>query len=499
MRLRSSYSASQSPSPTVSSNRNSNGHEITPQPERLSDANILLQSSNPHDGASATRRLPFTAPNSLGPESITGSPKDPGLVAVEKMFRTQLPPADYDTYEKMIADLTRVSSEEIELRASLHAALREFFARHPDAIHVHNKFTSSYNKNVGMDEHFHLPVIAPFEVGGTQMERLGTWYAPQGNRRERELSEAAARGPSAGPEVFLAMQYDGAMDFKLANATHSVRLPERTLPVSPSVNSVDDQDVRPASPHLVDVHMGEPEEEALQRELLKVSALPNMNAEKEGRDVEHAAVTPSNPGTADWDQEKEHEPPQEILPPVNAAQDRPDDRTPRTPTVAPTQQSDVAEALPSAAWTEGETMDMNSGEDNLEPEERNKSQLPALPQPFRCEPKYGSTEEFRVREKRSVQSYLAWLQHRQTRFPTAPPNSSEIILIAEQLNRPEATVYDDILYRWGFETNSKCGAWYKQNRLTVLGEDPRFDEDTMGKWEAWVKEGRDMLAERESQ
>ncbi|KAH3904360.1 hypothetical protein HBH56_235020 [Parastagonospora nodorum] len=495
MRLRSSYSASQSPSPTVSSNRKSNGHEVTPQPGRPSDANLIPQSGTPRYGASATRRLPFAASNSLGPEYTSSSQKGPGLAAVEKMFGTQLPPADYDTYEKMIADLTRVSFGGIALRASLHAALREFFARHPDAVHVHNKFASSYNKNVGTDDRFHLPVIGLFGVGGTRTGRLSTGYAPQGNQRERELSETAARSPSAGTEIFLAMQYDGAMDFEPVNATQPVRLPERTSPVSPSMNSVDDQDVRPASPHLVDVDMGEPEEEALQRKLLKESALRNVEAEREDRDVEHAAVTPSNPGTADWYQEKEHDSPlplQEILPPANLAQ------TPRTPTEAPTQQSDVAEAPPSAALTEGEMMDMNSGEDSLESEEREKSQLPALSQPFGREPKYGSTEEFRLREKRSVHSYLAWLQHRQTRFPTAPPNSSEIILIAEQLNRPEATVYDDILYRWGFETNSKCGAWYKQNRLTVLGKDPRFDEETMGKWDAWVKEGRDDLAKRES-
>lgn len=143
-------------------------------------------------------------------------------------------------------------------------------------------------------------------------------------------------------------------------------------------------------------------------------------------------------------------------------------------------------------------MDVNSEENKLEFQEQNKIQLPILPQSSRREPKYCSTKEFLLREGRSVQSYLAWLQHRQARLPTAPPNSSEAILIAEKLNRSEAEVYDGILYRWRLETNSQCGAWYRQNRLTVLGEDPRFDEETMRKWEAWVKEGRDKLAGRES-
>jgi hypothetical protein len=36
------------------------------------------------------------------------------------------------------------------------------------------------------------------------------------------------------------------------------------------------------------------------------------------------------------------------------------------------------------------------------------------------------------------------------------------------------------------------GDWYKQNRLNVLGEDPRFDEEKIGWWQAWLKEGRDL-------
>lgn len=98
------------------------------------------------------------------------------------------------------------------------------------------------------------------------------------------------------------MQYDGAMDIEQANATQPVPLPERTSPVSHSINSVDDLVARPASPHIVDVDMGEPEEAALQREMLEESAPPKVDTGKEDRDMdhmEHGAVIPSIPGTTD--------------------------------------------------------------------------------------------------------------------------------------------------------------------------------------------------------
>jgi hypothetical protein len=99
-----------------------------------------------------------------------------------------------------------------------------------------------------------------------------------------------------------------------------------------------------------------------------------------------------------------------------------------------------------------------------------------------------------VAKDQSVRSYLAWLHHRQTRFPIAVPNRSECVMIAKKLGRPPGYVYDEILYRWGFETDSRWGKWYKQNRLLVLGKDPKFGEEIVGKWEAWLQEGRDLKA-----
>jgi hypothetical protein len=49
------------------------------------------------------------------------------------------------------------------------------------------------------------------------------------------------------------------------------------------------------------------------------------------------------------------------------------------------------------------------------------------------------------------------------------------------------------LYHWNLEAHSLEGEWYRTHRLEFLGEDPRFDEETMGRWEAWLKAGREGM------
>jgi hypothetical protein len=71
----------------------------------------------------------------------------------------------------------------------------------------------------------------------------------------------------------------------------------------------------------------------------------------------------------------------------------------------------------------------------------------------------------------SVQSYLAWLFRRRTRFPITKPNNSECVALVEKLGISVGYVHDEIMYHWGLETDSKWGDWYKQNRLQALGED----------------------------
>lgn len=97
-----------------------------------------------------------------------------------------------------------------------------------------------------------------------------------------------------------------------------------------------------------------------------------------------------------------------------------------------------------------------------------------------------------------AQAYLAWLQHRLERSPTVPPNRPECVRVAKKLGRPSPAVHDDVLHYWGLETDSRRGEWFRQNRLHTLGEDPRFDSENMGFWEAWLKQGRDEMEKKAS-
>lgn len=98
-----------------------------------------------------------------------------------------------------------------------------------------------------------------------------------------------------------------------------------------------------------------------------------------------------------------------------------------------------------------------------------------------------------------ARSYLAWLNQRQARFPRAPPNYLECITVAKKLGRPTHKVFDEIVYYCGLENVGDQKEWYKQNRLALLGEDPRFDEETMGWWAAWLKQGRDEKAKEDAE
>ncbi|KAH8700064.1 hypothetical protein GQ44DRAFT_786201 [Phaeosphaeriaceae sp. PMI808] len=100
--------------------------------------------------------------------------------------------------------------------------------------------------------------------------------------------------------------------------------------------------------------------------------------------------------------------------------------------------------------------------------------------------------------QQAVQSYLAWLHLRQVRFPTVAPNSCECAMIARKFGNHPTKVYDEVLYHWGLETGSKDGEWYRRNRVKVLGQDPSFDSDTLGWWEAWLLQAGDDAQEGSS-
>jgi hypothetical protein len=91
--------------------------------------------------------------------------------------------------------------------------------------------------------------------------------------------------------------------------------------------------------------------------------------------------------------------------------------------------------------------------------------------------------------KQSATSYLAWLRQRRTRFPSARPVYPECVAIGKLLGRSPHKTYDEILYHWGLEIDSKYGAWYRQRRHEVLGEDPIFPDELLDFLGAPVKEG----------
>ncbi|KAL6712274.1 hypothetical protein ACN47E_000151 [Coniothyrium glycines] len=79
-------------------------------------------------------------------------------------------------------------------------------------------------------------------------------------------------------------------------------------------------------------------------------------------------------------------------------------------------------------------------------------------------------------------SYLAWLDQRQVRYPTAPPNYSECVALGVRLKRSPHVIYDQVFLHWNLETDSQRGLWYKEHRLEVLGEDPKFNAVAKNLW-----------------
>jgi hypothetical protein len=88
-----------------------------------------------------------------------------------------------------------------------------------------------------------------------------------------------------------------------------------------------------------------------------------------------------------------------------------------------------------------------------------------------------TTERDRLPSNTSAMSYLAWLQQRKVRFPKVHPHYAECIALGNRFGRAPRLVYDEVLFHWGLETDSKFGEWHRKHRLEILGEDPLFGED----------------------
>jgi hypothetical protein len=88
-----------------------------------------------------------------------------------------------------------------------------------------------------------------------------------------------------------------------------------------------------------------------------------------------------------------------------------------------------------------------------------------------------TTERDRLPSNTSAISYLAWLQQRKVRFPKVHPHYAECIAPGKRFGRAPRLVYDEVLFHWGLETDSRFGEWHREHRLEILGEDPLFGED----------------------
>jgi hypothetical protein len=368
--------------------------------------------------------------------------KHPVFEVFEKLFVTRLLPDDYAGYEDMITSLVRRGSKEPFVRKQYHAALEVFLQEHRQAVSLHNKFARMYNNRFeGKHERFHLPVYKELEspeekekISDTE-GKLQVSYEPQG------MNSVASRDSNIKSGAVLSLQMYGEIDSERGSSAPRTR-----------VNDSENHDVGAS---------------------VQGNTVVELQEASWTRDTCTGGQLVDVVGSA--------------LPAVDSTADEAS-----KPMSHPKEQVEVMQGA-----AEGGIIQAHGGalrEDVLRIGDVRKEECsPTLPW-LTTEPVVDITISPRPHfpQKQSVQSYLAWLHHRRTRYPTVVPNSSECVLIAKKLDRLPAHVYDEILYHWGFETSSVWGDWYKQNRLNVLGEDPRFDEEKIGWWQAWLKEGRDL-------
>jgi hypothetical protein len=356
---------------------------------------------------------------------------------LEKRLEAILSPNKYQSWEKLISNLVRRGPKEPSVRIRHSAALRDLLGDHPEAIDLHNRFAESYNKKfVGKHERFHLPVLERLgSVKGGLDDGIGAASVQQ---RSKELDARNFMRVDA-----LAMQLDGAMDIEMGS------------------------DPQPA---------GECEISKLTRDKMQLSESRDEENDTDQVDIEMQDSQSELKGTT----------PNQVSSGSVVIQPAPEN-------IAGLETSGV----PNAAQAEIR-MEIREQQQGTSMSDKNTYPTRDLP--------LVAIEGYRVAaidptapvaKKDTAQSYLAWLNQRQTRFPIAAPNYSECVSIAGKLERPPGYVYDEILHHWGFETDSRWGEWYRQNRSMVLGEDPRFDDETMGKWEAWLKEGWDLMSKKQ--
>jgi hypothetical protein len=445
-----------------------------------------LRSDAPTTDKQDTPSFPERDMQSATPESFTSTTldtprgdllNDQDIENPEEGLRAILSQDDYKTWAKLILELKSRGPRLPAFRIQRRAVMKDFLGHHPKAIYLHDKYARSHNKRYeGKHERFHLPILEDLEMEKVRVSKGKE--AAQVQQLSRKLN---VRKPTAAH--VLSMQYDGAMDAEMEESLqladdHEVRTAvgadKRLLSSGRNEEEEDDDDgadiekenarvgyrtgpIQNASGAVAAAAADNTESVVLEPRLAQgIDARPDNEAEVHPLEAEMVIEMHEEGDGADASNKDEQQP-SDV--PIMSAED-PQAAAPNFAV------PNAATAIDSVGSKPAAAMDLT--------------------------PAIDSTTH--VAQDSSVQSYLAWLLQRQTRFPIAKPNYSECAALAEKLGRSLGCVYDEIMSRWGLETDSKWGDWYKQNRLQVLGQDPRFDDETMGKWEAWLKQGRDLEA-----
>jgi hypothetical protein len=468
------------------------------------------------------------------------SPQHPALLTLRPLFGARLLADEYEAFELMISNLVRRGPREPKIRERFRPVLRTFLDEHRQVVRNYNKYARSYNKSFeGKHERFHLPVFEDLETKKeTKSESEDDELEMKIHSQEHEMEDATddTRG---GDERTLGLQLDGAVDFESSSCDGPGGLrngsPSTTLHTLQSVTAgnhcqktasemldtemadlneepVDQTKADPSGPTKEDFHRVEAEDEASNVNDTEIVAREAPVEEEEDVVVypremqlqEHLTAGDGPASTAGTD-------------PGPSSQENPNSAEEENLTESLVALQAEANAIfyelleramvssePNQSRIENKSIMANVDMTGTEaPPSSGNHITTGLRQPQHSSgvlagmgagvQSLGPRRPQSVRPVQSAQSYLAWLRRRRVRFPSVPPNASECALIAKELGRHRSELYDEVLWHWGLETDSKWGDWHKQNRLKVLGEDPRFDDEKMGRWQSWLKEGRDAM------
>jgi hypothetical protein len=408
------------------------------------------------------------------------------LAVLKKMMGKRLSPDALANYEVVISNLVRRGAKETAIRKRYHPALIDFLSDHPQAVPVHNKFANVYNRQFeGQHERFHLPLYGDVGVmRDVKKEELAESEGPAYVIERSAGYDMCLGTATTSGEAFL-WQLDGTTDG--APCDFAQQDPAR-VSIWPSVGH--------GSPT---VHTAEDENNSIERQT-------PIEQDRETRDLEAPVLiqdTHVNETVQHQDQGRAGSATEETrirdVPTAVAAADSapasPKDARsgvepygPALP-VAVVSQEDATQAV-DVMMIDNETENETRIEGGIGDKEGSDSSSAQQDTPASTNPSSPVSRPSHFAKRESARSYLAWLHHRQTRFPTVAPNYSECMLLAQKLGKHPAKIFDEALYHWGFENGNE---WYRENRLAVLGEDPRFDSDGMGRWDAWLQQGRGQL------